>query len=357
MKTFLRIHASELATPILPPIPSQPNSLRWLLENCPELMSKGLFQMYAEYTLAVLNPTEVLRAVNQRVVEGRELRASNEGKHWLALWDINKRPEALTVRQILRECWTPSIEESISLADVQDHFLQVADALLANGDDVRGVVVSWANTLGQCRTSSLSLDQSRWNEACRPIVEGIIQRIGKLRTLQWQRNPNRKPAALPDIWPLRLLLLPYLVKSVGPSALAQLSEAIRKLVEELARSPRTYHERFERLRQAALKTSDLDYAALPVHTGQLATELLEQKASRADLLRIDLADSLLRKAKKPRDDKMIEDVKAMVQQWHSSVDEDVRRTAFQLRWVVTSSEYPPLHWLKDAVKAGDWRVI
>ena len=171
--------------------------------------------------------------------------------------------------------------------------------------------------------------QVAWYTYCRPLVEYIVSRIDATRTPEWQQNPERQPARLPDAFPFRLSLLTYPSRPWRKDAEQELRRdkfvvEVRGLVEQLAGSGRPYHAHFELVVAAAKKCYEKDWAFIAWQLGALREEQTGKELGLAELLRVELADRLLQGAKQPVSDDVMTGVKGMLAVWRSCLDEAVR---------------------------------
>lgn len=171
--------------------------------------------------------------------------------------------------------------------------------------------------------------QMAWYTYCRPLVEYMVKRIEDTRTPAWLQDPERQPARLPDAFPLRLWLLTYPSRPWRADDEQELRrdtfvKELCDLVERLARSGRPYHKHFALVVAAAKKCYEKDWAFIAWRLGALEEEQKARDSTLVELMRIELADSLLQGAKLPVTVKVMEGVKDMLAQWRSCLDEDVR---------------------------------
>ncbi|KAM0720015.1 hypothetical protein Q7P37_004150 [Cladosporium fusiforme] len=171
--------------------------------------------------------------------------------------------------------------------------------------------------------------RQNWQRYCRPTVQYTLERIESMRTPEWQQDPHRQPSRLPDTFQLRLWLLTYpslpwegdLARGDPRQAFV---EELTDLMGELAESHRPYHARFEQVVRAVKQCYPQEWTFLAWQLGKLEDEQLRRQLTTAELLQVELSDSLLRGARGPAQSEEMSGVKAMLAQWRGCLDEDVR---------------------------------
>jgi hypothetical protein len=171
--------------------------------------------------------------------------------------------------------------------------------------------------------------QQAWYTYCRPLVEDMVERIEASRTTAWLYDPWRQPARLPDVYQLRLWLLTYPSRRWRAADEQDLRrnkfvKELRDLIEELARSGRPYHKRFGLVVAAAKKCYEENWAFIAWHLGTLGEEQTNRDLTMAELLRVELADTLLQGAKQPVTEEVMSGTRDMLATWSKCLDEDVR---------------------------------
>ncbi|KAF3904929.1 hypothetical protein ABW20_dc0109037 [Dactylellina cionopaga] len=124
-------------------------------------------------------------------------------KFWVALYG-NGRKEVDGLKLLSLPQPKMGLEKgSINSNLIRELFLKLYATTLQNDD------------MGYTHTDNLSeqlkpkeLDK-QWRDRFQPVVEDVINYVDTLHTPEWERDPNRQPSVLPDIFPLRLWLLGY----------------------------------------------------------------------------------------------------------------------------------------------------
>jgi hypothetical protein len=213
-------------------------------------------------------------------------------------------------------------------AQLQTHEREMIDIRLARFDKHPE---HW-ETLVNCYNPPLRMNESKqlaWYNYCRPLVEYMVERIDATRTNEWQQNPQRQPARLPDAFSLRLWLLTYPSRPWRADAEQELRRdrfvvELNELIGQLAGSRRPYHVHFELVVAAAKKCYEKDWAFIAWRLGALQEDQMRRELTLAELLRVELAGRLLQGAKQPVSAEVMNGVRSMLADWTACLDEGVR---------------------------------
>ena len=266
VKAFVSKHAPTSQTLDMLPLPVKRRMLVSLISSCFADVSSSVLDLYHLFVLTNMLPPPHLTLLNDKVNNDKDLRASDEGQHWLDLYGHRTRAFhslGLKLGSTLSRTWQSStLPDGIQVAYVQKLVTEQAGALLQHFDehmdyhwnDFIGVLEPPAPYYGQ-------RDKQAWLDNGRPIVELIISRIGALRTPAWNQGPSRQPKALPDTFRLRLWLLNYpdLNHSIPEG------EGGKVFAEQLVSSLKgvmyvgiAYHHKLKDIESAALRCTDDD---------------------------------------------------------------------------------------------------
>ena len=195
------------------------------------------------------------------------------------------------------------------------------------------------------------------------MVEYLISRIGALRTPEWQRDPRRQPAVLPDTFKFRTWLVAYPYAATAADAAGDgatysasvdtFASELGALIDELAANAhhRPYHIRLSLLEDLAKGASEKDFCRIAAVIGELnnpptVAARQDGDVDLARLLRIEFANSLLMKAHRPDDMRDVDRVMEVLEGWRGSGDEEVRRRGFETT-----------NWLELRKNNGDPRSV
>lgn len=339
-------------------MPVQPELLCSLIHNHldvlpAEIDGVNMLQMYSDFVFANMNPSTLIMAVNQYILDEAPLRNSNAGQYMLTVYNSGlgafNYNGSFHVVNLLKTPQNFTTSSAINM--LKDFVFQVAQILLDHNDDTFGqwnaFIDAFEPKLRMTATGSgheqrietqLEIKSSpeterntkvqrAWTENCRPVLIRIIDRIEQLRTPEWQRNPHRVPAVLPPTFAMRLWLLPQPCKDHMTIAARDVWQMLTIIVEKAL-----YHEEFTILKSFVLKVVAEDRALLACQLAGLVDDLQDEIGNydRIDLLAIDLADELLCGASKPMSLEQVSEVRFVLDRWLRSVDEGVRKKGLRL---------------------------
>lgn len=354
VRIFLARHAFVLNECL--PVLVKPILLPILLSKDPRLMPASILELWQQSVLINLNPSEEVTNITQRVKTDVALRKSNEGRHWLSLFDMGISAYRLGGFNISRQLlsWAESeIEDGIDILQIQHILLDQAKALLFVSNDTfeqwNRFIEDFEPPLGSYRSNE---DIIAWARNTRPVIVDIFSFVHSLRTPSWQQNPDRQPSVLPPTFQLRLWLLPFpnmtaaLTSNTRPDSV----QACKLFAEELSScfysrfaaagsngtSASHYAETFQFLCTAASRgcSSEMDTLLVAYYLGNLDLGLdIGESPSSGDFLRLDLAEKLLLDTsisilKQERTE--VKQVLDMVLKWKMSVNEELRMKGIRI---------------------------
>lgn len=328
---FLKSHGTSAPTDSLP---NAPTHLQFLIElmKWPAHIPATVVELWLEILAIVLQPPPYVATTNKDLMKAPN---SSSGQHWLALWGPSART-ILTHRtkpaSMLLHEWQSSRPDGLSIDYIQKAVVQHFDLILPlyrPGEDN-----GWSTFIADLKpptwaTKSMGI----WHQNVKPVIQEILGKVEALRTLEWQRDPHRAPAALPDTFLWRLwLLIPPLRVGTFDHEMEHFPALISDLLIELAHSRRSYVKNYETL-VSFLRSNGAtrDCAELALIFGCLDGEDCESFDAVHDL-RIDLARRLLEAGKDARSpgEQLRKQVRSMISTWTNSVDEDVRNVGLKL---------------------------
>lgn len=318
-----------------PSFPVRPGILRSLIQNCPSEVPKYILDLYQQFFLTNISPSAGLMQLIKKVNGNIELRDSNEGQYWLSLYGRGTWIATGPVVSILTKSRKYSVvSDGYQISHVQDLVLEQAEALLQLADRSIGHWNAFMAALEPPVAEHCSeQDRKAWLMNAKPVILRIIKRIDALRTPAWQRDRNRQPAVLPPVFSLRLWLLDYPQLSQSPDAAERCVIFAQQLVSVLRETidlGLAHHAKLGEIESAAsscLPKDDIRVACCLGNIEQEDTGRLQES-----LLRVELADAMLRKAKLPRNqhDETLQSVKAMLEAWRNCEIEEVRMREIRL---------------------------
>lgn len=319
-----------------PSFPVRPGILAYLIQKCSSEVPKYILDLYQQFFLTNLWPPAGLIQLTNKVKGDIELRDSNEGQYWLSLYGQEAEISTSPIVSILTEPSKSSVvSDGFQISHVQNLVFEQAEALLQLADESFRHWDNFMTALGP-RVGQYWSEQDRnaWSVNCKPVILRIIKRINALRTPTWQRDRNRQPAVLPPIFSLRLWLLDYPQVHQSSDAAERCTVFAQQLVSVIRETidlGLAHHAKLDEIESAASRCLPQDGIRVACYLGNIEPE--DSTKLQENLLRVELADALLRKAKVPRkmDDEIMQEIKSMLKAWRNCELEDVRMREIRLR--------------------------
>ncbi|KAH7081447.1 hypothetical protein BKA63DRAFT_208471 [Paraphoma chrysanthemicola] len=169
----------------------------------------NLLERHVTYSIFKLAPPDAITELNNKLRNDPSLRSKSEVQTWLLSYgESNNRVDHSSIFDMLTLLENPtklSNHTGITPKFIHDQFLRLfTTALQANSP-----TYSHFDRIFAALLNGTYLNKPCWPENGRPIVEAMIEYVDSLRTRKWERDPNRKPAVLPDTFPWRLLTLDF----------------------------------------------------------------------------------------------------------------------------------------------------
>ena len=161
-----------------------------------------------------ISPSASLDLLNSKVTNDKDLRATNEGRHWRHLYGHRSKAFnslGLNLASLLSKGWQSSnVPDGIEVAHVQRLVMEQANVLLQHPETaLEDYWNDFIRALQPPAAHCSKYDKKAWIANGKPVVERIVFDIEALRTPSWNQNRNRRPKALPDAFRLQLWLLDY----------------------------------------------------------------------------------------------------------------------------------------------------
>lgn len=337
IKIFLSKHQPALKVSELPLLPVKPVILSEMLRNCLELVPGPLLDLYQQFVLSNMAPLREIQDVTTMVRNHGGIRASHEGCYWLSLYGHGTgayHQGGFSLAKTLRRKWSPSITSNpVQIPQVQRLVLEQAEQLLNLSDpsftEWYGFVQELEPPPGIWRRDE---DWEAWLANGKPLLERIISRVQSLRTPEWQRDPNRKPAILPPTFSSRLWLLSYpydsSVRAEKDDSCRIFAEELVALIHEVVSDHKIYHEYLGHIVSAASRCPTELKAHVACYLGSLSS--ISSPTDAVGLLRVELAESLYRDAQLPQDRDIREVAKEVLATWRASEVEEIRMKGFRV---------------------------
>ncbi|KAF2128711.1 hypothetical protein P153DRAFT_432302 [Dothidotthia symphoricarpi CBS 119687] len=342
---FLRKYAMndlEIQGIRLPTIPRGGSMFKLILSDVglqASYLPRALLDEYAAYITFNISPPDPIRALNKRLRDDPVLKSQPEVQTWLDLYGngLNVWTDSLdfdTISDLATEDQADN-DDIITPKAFQESFLIVFAAMLWNDSPTYSNLHFFTGQI--CQTKNLS--KSWWTEYGRTTVEAMLVRVCSIRTQNWERDPSRRPAVLPDTYPWRLLLLAY--PFLDPEDTAEVrEEKWRTFAQQLAiiideKGGAPYHIRLAHIKDYlhGLDSNGVYQTTMLttlVYLSDRSKEMSSQLPN-SEMLQVDLAKSIMERVHTLEDDSLKVRLRVLVSSWIASENEYVRRVGFELQ--------------------------
>ncbi|KAI1841388.1 hypothetical protein JX266_012399 [Neoarthrinium moseri] len=325
---FVRKHGFDIAEGYLAAVPTQPELLYRLWNTVPKAITKANFEAWKQYAWNNLRPHAGLQAANNAIADDHDLQKSNPGRHWLRIWNHVDAPFDCGINQVARFFSTLGPEDQqiltqqVPLQDMRDFLQAVLEDLIMHGQSDE-----FSKLVDLFTQSPREKGKKRWTIGFLPVVEHSLMVVEKLRTAEWQGNPQRHPATLPqeiDI-KLKMLQLKYKEKidDAGESNVDDLVSDILGFLNEMLSDDAPYHRVWDRF-YYAVRGSAKSSSYLLVGN-KLAESVLLQRPQLADQLKVDLVTRLFKDARDSQEIPGREAAVGVLKGWLECPSEPIRR--------------------------------
>jgi hypothetical protein len=209
---FLRKHEIDNVDFAIPLEPQDAGNILTLLEaesNRICFLPSSLLDKYVAYLLFKLAPPPAINELNMKLRNDPSLRSQRDVQTWLLFYrepaGLFGQTSTFDILTLLDKPTKLSHDIGITPQIIQTHFLKLFTAVLwADAPTYTHLNRFLANLL-----NGTYLVKSWWSAHGKPIIEAMIAYVDSVRTRDWDRNPLRQPAVLPNTFPWRLLLLDF----------------------------------------------------------------------------------------------------------------------------------------------------
>lgn len=318
LNIFMQHHKFELPEQCLPNVPVWPTLLLTYWSEIPQAMTKGNLDTLKQYSLVNLYPHDSLKTSTDIVKRTRDLVTSNEGKHWLRLWD-NPGSEAFGcgINQIVASLYTldEGSDCEVKVSDIHAFIRHLMLDLISRSDIANferlmhafGNGVSGSSGIASINRTpeayealekkGVSKRRDRCVANCVPLLEKAVAEIDALRTAAWQYNPQRSPAELPQTFAIKKKIMfrkhwrferaHELSKEAVTSFVADLSGLIDQMIAHDAPYHTEWPQLVSAIRQRLLRSSTQLSVAVSLMDG-----VRTQSPELVDHLKVELAYQL-----------------------------------------------------------------
>ncbi|KAH7398509.1 hypothetical protein BKA66DRAFT_546066 [Pyrenochaeta sp. MPI-SDFR-AT-0127] len=336
----------------IPLLPRQTNLIPMVLSAKGaklNLLPRKLLEDFTTHIMFNIAPPPTIRRLNEKFKSDPALRCQPDVSTWLQLYgeglDIVKHFTLFDMLSLLEQALDASDAEAITPNVIQENFLKVFRLVIANDTPsyhTLSTTLTNRLTMGDC------LAKTWWLTHGKTTIEAIIAHVGSLRTREWDCDPHRNPAVLPETFDWRLLLLdyPWPQRSDNDDDRERKCKAFADQLETLLKemSGSMYHENFFELQVTlgryipnSSMPNSLEYALgdnwvlTAIHLGGLAKSMLSCVTT-SDLLRMKLAKTLVDVAGNMDDIEpgLRKRLGALVESWKACENEDIRRIGYSM---------------------------
>lgn len=237
LKIFTAKHGLDFHSLNLPLLPVKPKFLADIMSNH-DSPPRDLIELFHRFIMTNISPPPEIEALNTKLAKDPEFSGSIEAKHWLSLFG---HKDSLYSYQGFEFASLPSERPLDDFSPtLQDYVFEQAKALLYVNPTPDGFdEIMDAISIGVCPDAE---DLKDWQEREKPILDRIIKHLDDLRTPEWQRNKDRKPANLPSTLKYRLHNLPYIIEPDATDAdLETMVDIWKEFIVEIAKPGLPYH--------------------------------------------------------------------------------------------------------------------
>ncbi|KAH8719502.1 hypothetical protein GQ44DRAFT_761974 [Phaeosphaeriaceae sp. PMI808] len=262
---FLKNHGFSDTEIEIPHVPQRSDNItRLLTKSGVNYLPRTLLEEFITYLTFHINPPESIKAFNKRLRDNPSTRSNSDVQAWLSLYgEAENAITNLTNLNLFSLLEHPTkLVDDIGMTPqvIQEQFLKLFTAIIsADAPLYTGIT----NALLNPTLIRTYLIKPWWENHGKPILSAMIAYTNTLRTLEWERNPKRTPAVLPDTFPWRLYLLDYPWPAKNEKRedrderCKRFADQLDKLIHEIGGS--MYHVKLAQLK---------DYLALdPVSSG------------------------------------------------------------------------------------------
>ncbi|KAF1968905.1 hypothetical protein BU23DRAFT_513967 [Bimuria novae-zelandiae CBS 107.79] len=334
---FLRKHGFDFAAQqelALPPLPREQQIMYEVLRCAAHYLPLSFLEDFTAYHTFNIVPPAAISALNKRLEDDVASKSKPDVKSWLARYTLGLNVSTYTFNITslldtdLHDATSPSATDKITPKAVQEAYLKLYTLTLHHDTETLSHLHSAQRVLWPYSPSS-PISKS-WADRYKPLVEAIILYVEGLRTREWDRDPNRRPAVLPNTFALRMHLLQFASRYSEHSPhseehCAAFAARVAKIADQIAGG--LYHAKFLELKNSLKYVRGEDRLRVACHLGDVSKTRLSW-LSLQDCLRVELAASLLYEdVREKREDELAERVEALRASWRASENEEVRRWA------------------------------
>ncbi|KAF9768339.1 hypothetical protein IL306_014373 [Fusarium sp. DS 682] len=288
----------------------------------------SVFNMVRSAALINIDPSPGIQRITKTIQEDRDLVNSKEGKHWLSQF-FNPGRGSFKFGVLLSAAWvqkspadreTKLSENGVSLKMLQSFVIEYVERLLKIGQANMVMTIVMGLSGGRFE------DRQNWNDWLQNSVPMIKQIISKTEDIQERiRTRQAEPRMLPSVFRMKLRTIPVPLSDAAAEEEQAFIKELYQLIEDLSgRRYHPYHMDFQKLKE------EFDYWPLAQSFGRLALKLAglqeyglasAKHPTLRDFLCWEVLGHMLTKAKDPKDEQVVEDVRQLMRKWEECEDD------------------------------------
>ncbi|KAF2822964.1 hypothetical protein CC86DRAFT_329486 [Ophiobolus disseminans] len=356
---FLKKHGITEPDLSIPAIPYRSGRITALLkEDGVRYLPRTLIHDLTAYSTFRLAPPAPIAAMNKRLLADKTLLAQKDVQAWFEVYST--RVDASLNFGLFDVAEKPtSLDEDVGITTdvVREHVLAIFKVVVSVD------APTYTHTTGALLRDVLNgayFLQPWWRTHGVAAVQAMITHVESLRTMEWERNPNRIPAVLPDTFAWRLAVLDFPIPvedDEDEGRCERFAGQVGNVVEDIVGGIALYHDKLATLK-TYLSIDTTTYTADPhplhisllrnrlliaMHLGDISKTRLSFITS-SEVLRVDVAHFLLQLVaetdwwERAVSKKIKERVVALVDMWKNSSSEEVRRMGWGVEGMVGRGE-------------------
>ncbi|KAH7264816.1 uncharacterized protein BKA55DRAFT_557084 [Fusarium redolens] len=337
MKLFLAKNNFSLDEEI-PHLPVHLTTVSALYGQLQPYTPVSVFNMVRSAALINIDPSPGIQHITKAIQEDPELVNSKAGKHWVSQFSNPGRDSfkfgillsAAMVQQSPADRDSKLAENGVSLQMLQSFVIEYTKRLLKIGQ--ADMVMTLVMRLGGGRFEDRQ-NWNEWRENSVPTIKQIISKTEKVQELI--RNKEVEPRRLPSVFRMRLRTIPVPLSDAKAEEEQTFLEELYKLIGDLGgRQYHPYHMDFQKLKE------EFDYWPLTQSFGRVALNLAElqdydlastEQPTLKDYLCWEVIGHILTKAKDPKDENVVQDVRQLMRKWETCEDEAMRSMGMKFK--------------------------
>ncbi|KAF5969722.1 hypothetical protein FCOIX_10764 [Fusarium coicis] len=329
----------------LPHLPVHLNTVSALYGQLQPYTPVSVFNMVRSAALINIDPSPGIQRITKAVQEDRDLVNSKAGKHWLSQFSNPGRDSfkfgimlsAAMVQQSPAERESKLAGNGVSLQMLQSFVIEYIERLLKIGQ------ADMVMTLVMRLSGGRFKDRQNWNDWMENSVPVIKKIISKTEQVQESvRCKDAEPRRLPSVFQMKLRTIPVPLSDETYEENKAFTEELYKLIGDLGSRPyHPYHMDFQKLKE------EFDYWPLTQSFGRFALILAElqeydlastEQPILDDYLCWEIIGHMLTKAKDPKDENIVEDVRLLMRKWETCEDEAMRTMGMKFKALLKDTD-------------------